>query len=191
MSIVIKKRKAEEVDIRHLIEEMTGVDVGVCFQCKKCSNGCPMSSLADMPTSEILRRLHFGMGEELLDSDMIWTCASCEICSNRCPMGIDVAAVIDALKALSIAMNAKTPKGNPRLLNALMLKSIRKHGRTYDLGFISLHNMATPSVMFKNLGKFPTLLFKGKLALLPNRRGNRKLVKQIFDNLKDKEEKQP
>jgi len=191
MSFVIKKRDDGEADIRGLIEEMTGVDIGVCYQCKKCSNGCPVSTLVEMPPSEIIRRLHFGMGESLLDSEMIWTCAGCATCSKRCPMGVDVAAVIDALKALSETMNAKAPKGNTRLLNELMLKSIKKHGRTYDLGFIGRHNMSTPSVMKKNIGKFPTLLFKGKIALLPNRRGNRKVVKQIFENLKKKEEGQP
>ena len=61
----------------------------------------------------MMRRLHLGAGDELLDSDLVWMCLSCETCSARCPMGIDVAAVIDALRKLALEQG-RTEAGRQR-----------------------------------------------------------------------------
>ena len=67
MTLRIGKKKAAEGLARE-IEERTGIDLSVCFQCKKCSSGCPVGELVESPPSEIMRRLHLGAGDELLDS---------------------------------------------------------------------------------------------------------------------------
>ena len=82
-------------------------------------------------------------GDELLDSDIIWMCVSCETCSARCPMGIDVAAVMDALRALAEAKGAAKPEGNVPLFNRLLLKTVKIFGRTYDLAAMALYKTGT------------------------------------------------
>ena len=74
--IRIKKNKAE-TGIIDAVEELSGVELCKCFQCRKCSSGCPVAPFSDSSPSEIIRRLHLGAGEELLSSDFIWVCASC------------------------------------------------------------------------------------------------------------------
>ena len=103
--ITIKNRKNGQ-GLKRAVEEISGVDISVCFQCKKCSSGCPVAKLTKSRPSEIMRQLHLGAGNELLESDIVWMCASCETCSARCPMGIDVAAVIDALRKLALERGA-------------------------------------------------------------------------------------
>ena len=110
------------------------MDLSVCFQCKKCSSGCPVASWPSARPSEIMRRLHLGAGDELLDSDLVWMCVSCETCSARCPMGIDVAAVMDALRRLALERGAPKPEGNVPLFNRAFLKTVEIFGRTYDIG---------------------------------------------------------
>ncbi|MDY6971041.1 MAG: 4Fe-4S dicluster domain-containing protein, partial [Thermodesulfobacteriota bacterium] len=111
MTIRITKGKAGK-EIIEVVREMADVDLGLCFQCKKCYSGCPVSGLVESPPSEIIRRLQLGVGYEILDSDLIWTCASCATCFARCPMGIDVASLMDALRALSLANKTASPEGN-------------------------------------------------------------------------------
>jgi heterodisulfide reductase subunit C len=179
MSIRIKKGETGK-EIINTVQEMSGVDLSVCFQCKKCSSGCPVSGFVESPSSEIIRRLQLGVGDEILDSDIVWTCASCETCFARCPMGIDMASVMDALRALAIKRKAAVPEGNVPLFNSAFLKTVRIFGRTYDLAMIGMYKIGTKTFM-KDTDKFPAILKKKKIALLPTFRADRKRVKRIFN----------
>ena len=185
MAITIKKRKADS--IINSVQEISGVDLSVCFQCKKCTGGCPVSKLVKSPPSEIMRRLHLGAGDEILESDIIWMCVSCETCSARCPMGIDVAAVMDALRELALAKGASKQKGNVSLFNRAFLKTVQIFGRSYDIAMIAAYKMGTLKLM-DDTEKFPTMLKKRKISLLPSFGGDRKTTKRIFKKAKQKKE---
>jgi heterodisulfide reductase subunit C2 len=182
---VITISKKKNGSLRKAVEEISGVDVSVCFQCKKCSSGCPVGKLAKMRPSEIMRQLHLGAGNELLESDLVWMCASCETCSARCPMGIDVAAVMDALRKLALARGASPQKGNVPLFNRAFLKTVETFGRSYEIGMITAYKLGTGKLM-NDTEKFPAMLKKGKIALLPPRGGDRKTVKRIFKKLSER-----
>jgi len=132
MTITIKKDKRVKGLLRR-IADMTGADLGVCYQCKRCTSGCPVSKLAASGPAEMMRRLHLNAGDELLDSDIIWTCVSCETCSARCPMGIDVAAVMDAMRTLAREKRAARQKGNVPLFNRVFLQTVRFFGRSAEI----------------------------------------------------------
>lgn len=181
MTLKIGKKKATEGLIRE-IEKRTGIDLSVCFQCKKCSSGCPVGELVKSPPSEIMRRLHLGAGDELLDSELIWTCASCETCSARCPMNIEVAAVMDALRAIARERQACQSKGPAPKFNKTFLNSIKRHGRSYEIGMITVYKFITGTFM-KDVDRFPQMLMKRKISLWPSKGADRKTVKRIFKNI--------
>jgi heterodisulfide reductase subunit C len=124
-----------------------------------------------------------GAGNELLESDMIWTCVSCETCSARCPMGIDVAAVMDALRKLALERGASKQEGNVPLFNKAFLKTVEMFGRSYEMGMIGAYKLGTGKLM-DDTEKFPTMLMKGKISLVPSLGGDRKTVKRIFKKTK-------
>ncbi len=188
MTIRIKKDKTAQGLLR-TVEKMADIDLSSCFQCKKCDGGCPVSDLTGSPPSEILRRLHLGAGNELLESDLVWMCVSCGTCFARCPMGIDIPSAIDALRVLAVERITPTPEGNMPLFNRVFLKTVKIFGRTYDLGMIAAHKIGTKSYM-KDADKFPVMLKKRKIALLPPRGADRKMAKRIFDEVKRKKEDQ-
>ncbi len=181
--ITIKRLNAGH-SLKAAVEQLSGVDLSVCFQCKKCSNGCPMAKLAKSRPSDIVRQLHLGAGEELLGSDLVWMCASCEMCSARCPMRIDVARVIDALRCLALERGAPTPEGNVPLFNRAFLKTVETFGRSYEMGMIAAYKLGTGKWM-NDTEKFPSMFTKGKIALLPPRGSDRETVKRIFKKVKD------
>ena len=74
------------------------VSVSACFQCKKCSSGCPLTFAMDLLPDRVIRLAILGQEEMLLQSRTIWVCSSCETCTTRCPNGIDIAGVMDWLK---------------------------------------------------------------------------------------------
>ncbi len=169
--------------LKQAIEHLAGVDLSVCFQCKKCSSGCPMAKLAKSRPSEMVRQLQLGAGDELLASDLVWLCASCETCSARCPMGVDVAGVMDALRRLALERHVPKPEGEMALFNRAFLKTVQTFGRSYEIGMIAAYKLGTGK--WKNdTDKFPAMLRKGKIALLPPRGGDRATVKRIFKKAK-------
>ena len=186
MAVTIKKTKEAEGLIGR-IKEMTGADISACFQCKKCTAGCPVSKLTSSPPSEIMRRLHLKAGDDLLDSEIIWMCVSCETCSARCPMGIDVAAIMDALRELSREKKAARQKGNVPLFNRAFLETVKFFGRTYDIAMITAYKLGTFKLM-DDTEKFPVMLKKRKIALLPSFQGDRKTARRIFKKAKQRKE---
>ena len=74
------------------------VSVAACFQCKKCSSGCPLTFAMDLLPDQVIRLALLGQEEQLLGCRTIWVCSSCETCTTRCPNGIDIAGIMDWLK---------------------------------------------------------------------------------------------
>ena len=97
-----KRGLAEQIKAEH------GEDVYRCYQCQKCSAGCPMTHAMDYPPSQIMRMIQLGQEDELLASKTIWVCLSCNTCSIRCPNDIDIALVIDSLRERAL-QKGRTP----------------------------------------------------------------------------------
>ncbi len=82
------------------VEELSGQNLLVCYQCGKCSAGCPAVHEMDILPNQIIRLTQLGLKEDLLESKAIWVCASCMTCNVRCPKGINIAEVIEALRQI-------------------------------------------------------------------------------------------
>lgn len=82
------------------VEVMSGQKVAACFQCGKCSGGCPVVSDMDVLPHQVLRYAQMGLIDELLHCKTLWICASCQTCDSRCPRDVDIPKVIEALRLL-------------------------------------------------------------------------------------------
>jgi heterodisulfide reductase subunit C len=181
MTLRIKKQ-AIGSGLSRVVAEISGVDISRCYQCKKCTSGCPVAGLTQSPPSEIVRRLQLGASNELLENDFVWMCLSCETCYARCPMEIDVASVIDALRSLAREMGAPVPRGNVPLFNRLFLRMVKAFGRSYDLPTIAAYKLGTGNIR-QDTEKFPTMLRKGKMAVLPPSGADKHVIKRIFEKV--------
>jgi heterodisulfide reductase subunit C2 len=175
---ITKQSKANS--LRGTVEEMSGADLSTCYQCRKCSSGCPVGKQTSTCPSEIVRRLNLGAGNELLESDLVWMCLACETCYGRCPNQINIPAVIDALRALAIERGVTIPQGNIPLFNRKFLDMVKIYGRSYEFPMIAAYKLGTGNVM-ADMDKFPTMLMKGKMALLPPSGAEKGTVKRIFE----------
>ena len=54
------------------VEALSGTSVRRCFQCGKCSAGCPMTGFMEHPPNRIVRLLQLGQGERVLAGRSIW-----------------------------------------------------------------------------------------------------------------------
>ncbi|HTY82247.1 MAG TPA: 4Fe-4S dicluster domain-containing protein [Dehalococcoidales bacterium] len=182
MAIRVKKQSNGHT-FRAQVEKRAEADLSACYQCKKCSIGCPVSALVSAAPAEIIRRLQLGAGEELLKSDLIWLCLSCDTCYARCPNQVNFPAIIDALRALAIEKGVAKPAGKAPLFNKVFLNSVKQYGRAFDLQMIASYKLGSGRLM-GDVGKFPGMLAKGKMAVTPPSGADKKTVKKIFKGLK-------
>ena len=170
------------------VEHRSGSPVGACFQCHKCSTGCPTAPEMDLLASQIMRLVQLGEEREVLESRAIWLCASCEACTTRCPMGIDVAAVMDALRIMAVERHAAIPDARGEKFNRSFLGSVRRHGRVFELGMMTAYKLRSGDLV-SDVDKFPQMLAKGKISLLPKRCGEARRLRQIFQRAEEEDKK--
>jgi heterodisulfide reductase subunit C len=97
MRTSISKKKIRD-DFVKKIEELSGQKLLACYQCGKCSAGCPAVAEMDILPNQVIRYAQLGFKEELLEAKSVWVCASCYTCNVRCPKGIKIAEVMEAVR---------------------------------------------------------------------------------------------
>ncbi len=146
------------------ISDQIGQNIDGCYQCGKCTAGCPMAYAMDFPPHEMIRLAQLGQEEEALTSHTIWLCASCETCTSRCPKNIDVASFMDALRVLAFRRGQTGAEKEVTLFHKLFLQIIGRFGRVQDLHLMGRYNLLTRHPLRDwQVGR--KLLAKGKLKL--------------------------
>jgi len=162
------------------LEEDCQQKISHCYQCGKCSAGCPISFEMDYLPNQIIRMVQLGMEDQVLSSRTIWLCASCLTCTVRCPREIDIAEIMDYLRRMAYRREiAPIEETEIPLFNKIFLKNIELCGRLYEMGLIGSFNLLSGN-FFKDVLLAPVMFFKGKIGIFPQRTRNVKEVKKIF-----------
>jgi len=179
--------RARALSVLAEVRRISGLDPACCYQCGKCSAGCPMAEEMDLRTHQLVRLVQLDRRERLLRSESIWLCLGCETCTTRCPNGFDPAAVIDALREV---MLREEPGNVPRRIGAFhraFLDQIRSHGRLFEIGLVMGFKLRS-GALFDDVTTAPALLRRGKLKLVPKRIEGIDEVRRIFDACQAAEE---
>ncbi|MDR0798539.1 MAG: 4Fe-4S dicluster domain-containing protein [Dysgonamonadaceae bacterium] len=170
--------------LSHDILAATGVNSARCYQCGKCSAGCPLAADMDFTSNTVMRMLQVEdeqTDKDLLRSEAIWLCVSCEMCISRCPMAIDIPKVMDYLRQRSIreGLPNKHAKRNIIPFHRAFLDMIRFTGRSYEAGLVVDYKLRTKH-FFQDLTLAPKMLLHGKLPLFPELIKQRNNIRRIF-----------
>ena len=95
-------RENVQSDFVRLVNEISGQNILNCYQCGRCSAGCPLTFAMKMLPNQVIRLAQLGLEEDALNTNTIWVCASCLTCQARCPRGVDLAKVMEALRAIKL-----------------------------------------------------------------------------------------
>ncbi|KAF0214883.1 MAG: heterodisulfide reductase subunit [Geobacteraceae bacterium] len=166
------------------VEALSGSSVRRCFQCGKCSAGCPMRSFMEHPPNRIVRLLQLGQYERVLAGRSIWYCASCETCSTRCPNKVDLAAIMDALRKCSWDAAGHSKESYVQLANRLFLENIRTYGRQYEMRLAAVFNMKSGQFL-KDFMLGPKLITRGKLKMFHQKNKNLPEIEKIFKRIEE------
>ena len=181
-----------KTDLAREIRERSGENVFLCYQCKKCTAGCPVAAYFDLTPHQVMRATQFGQVDLVLHSRTISVCAACETCSTRCPQGIDIARIMDELEIMAAEQGIKSKAPSVPMFYKSANRGINYFGRMWELGLMAelyirqfFHwQDGRPLLDFRQLFKYNIAtalrMFRvGKLKLLPSiarrpRNGRRK-----------------
>jgi heterodisulfide reductase subunit C len=165
------------------VEERSGEKVRLCYQCGKCSTGCLFSFAMDILPHQVMKLIQYGQKERLLSSHTIWICASCETCTARCPNGIDVARVMDTLRAMALEEGFQPAEKRIPTFHSCFLGNIQATGRINEPILMGSYKTISGD-LFSDIGLAVKMLGKGKIKLIPSMVKARREVRRIFKESK-------
>ena len=165
-------------DLRTFVEKQSGQRIFDCYQCGKCSAGCPVDYAMDLGPRQIMRLIQMGLKKEVMQSTTIWLCVSCETCSSRCPAKIDIAKVMESLRILASVEGSVPAEKKVNIFHREFLNAVERYGRAHEFSLSAAYVMKTRD--FSGMGLGRAMFSKGKLAIMPPSVSGASEVKRIF-----------
>jgi heterodisulfide reductase subunit C len=171
------QKQAVKMRVDSLAGELSkaGLNVNACYQCRRCTNGCPVAFAMDLYPDEVIRRVMLNHVDRVLGCNTIWVCSGCETCTTRCPNEVDIAGVMDGLKEMALRSGREVPQRETYVFHDSFLKEIEKRGRVFEGGLMQrymirsgdfLKKMRDGSI-FKDMALGFKMLRKGRMPLVP------------------------
>ncbi len=138
--------KAADVKSPTLLERVLDIaheHVEHCYNCGKCTAGCPVAFEMDIPPQQLMRMVQLNKKERALKANTIWVCASFEMCSARCPMDVGVAETMDALRRIAVEEDYPVPPDvkTMRIFHDTFLDCIKRCGRLNEHELIGMYKL--------------------------------------------------
>lgn len=154
-------------DLARRIQEALGQNVYLCYQCVKCSSGCPVGDFFDWQPNQIMRALQLGQEDIAFSAQTPWLCAACQTCSTRCPQGLDVNAIMEFLTREALDRGIEPPVAEVKQFNEAFMREVRIWGRAYELGLMAEMKLRSGNIT-DDIDLGWKMVRKGKLAFLPS-----------------------
>ncbi len=85
-------------DLAKFVREECGENVYLCYQCERCSSGCPTVSAMRYRPAQMMRLAQFGLGDLLATDASIWRCVGCDTCTAHCPHNVSVRRLVEVMR---------------------------------------------------------------------------------------------
>jgi heterodisulfide reductase subunit B len=164
-------------ELARRVQEELGQNVYLCYQCIKCTSGCPVAAFFDWQPNQIMRAVQLGQTDIALTSKTPWLCAACETCTTRCPQGLDIAAIMEFLARESVRQGHKPAVPEVRYFNQAFMREIRLWGRSYEVGLMVEMKLRTRNLL-GDMDLGVKMLRRNKLPFLPARVRSPRQVKR-------------
>lgn len=174
------------------VEAAGPLDIAACFQCRKCTNGCPVTFAMDLYPDEVIRLVILGQREKVLHCRTIWVCASCETCTTRCPNGVKIAETMDCLKEMAIKEGVPSPQPQIVTLHQTFLNNVKRRGRIFEATLLPMYLLRSGELMkkwdegtwFDEMLLGWKIFYKGRMPMFPKGIKGKKEVRKILTQSK-------
>ena len=162
------------------LADSAGAKLHECYQCGKCTAGCPMAESMDLTPRQVLRYLQLGLLDEALASRAPWICATCHTCSARCPHDVPISELMEAVRQQA-ERAGKRPVRRAYLFTRDFLRPLKWFGKSHELTLTMFYNLGSGRP-FQHFSYLPAMLKGRKLKIWPARVKDRRAVRQIMEN---------
>jgi len=170
------------------VEALAHTSVADCYQCGKCSAGCPRAEQMDVLPSTVMRLVQYGDVKKAASAQSVWQCVACLTCSARCPKSVNIAGVMDALKQISLEKKCVNPTMKRVVaFQRAFLNAVRRNGRTNELEMVAAYKIrgflgdGNPILAIKDAELGLPMLLRNKLHIkVGSPVKDKALVKRIF-----------
>ena len=129
-----------DIDACQAIAAEAGVNLKDCYQCGKCTAGCPLADGMDLMPREVIRFLQLGALDVVLNAKTPWICAQCVVCSSRCPQNVDICSTMRAVR-LASKRAGKRPLPEADIFDDEFIANVRAHGVSNEQYLAAAYNV--------------------------------------------------
>jgi heterodisulfide reductase subunit C len=165
------------------IEVLSGQKVNLCFQCSKCSSGCPLAYRMDIQPAQVVHSIRLGREHDVLNSKSIWLCAGCETCTARCPQGLEPAALMSAARILAAEKGIPPKVPEVAVFYESFIENMMVFGRISDLMLVVALKLKNED-LFSDMPLAVKFFERGKLNPLKLPSGGRDF-RRIFQRVNE------
>jgi len=175
------KSKPISIDnsLADMIAEELGENVYLCYQCVKCTSGCPVAEFFDWQPNQIMRALQLGQKDIIFESKTPWLCASCLTCTTRCPQGLDITAIMELITREATKRGYKPQVPETDHFNTAFMREVNIWNRSYEPGLMTELILRHPKNALEDIKLYLKFFQKRKVAFFPHptRKPSKKNIK--------------
>jgi len=175
---------ADDLKLAAKIARQAGVGLDDCYQCGKCTAGCPMAHAMDLVPRQVIRALQLGQVERAVNAKGSWVCANCMVCSARCPQGVDISQLMLAVRHYG-KKHGLRPEPDADKFDDAFVANIRNFGKSNEAILAAKYNLVSGHLL-QDLGSVPKMLSRGMIGPKIHGVKDKKSVRAVVDRvLKD------
>ncbi len=164
---------------------LRSITADVCFQCNRCTAGCPLVAAMDLKPAQVVHHLLLGHWDTVLRSEAIWVCVHCETCTARCPQEVDISKLFNAARVR--AWREGRVAGDQAIATyfASFLETLYLYGRSAELPLTIICKLKSEDYL-RDFGLGLRLIARGRLNFFTLPRGGT-LYRRLFERVRQKE----
>ena len=167
------------------LAHLRSVSPNACFQCNRCTAGCPLALAMDLTPAQVVHYLLLGDWEPALRSQSIWACVHCEPCTARCPQQVDISGLFHLARARAWRSGRVAPDQAIATYFASFIENLYIYGRAAELPLTAICKMKSENY----LGDFTLgmrLISRGRLNFLNIPRGAAR-YRRLYERVRQQE----
>ncbi len=175
----------ESLEDSPALAHLGSVSPDACFQCNRCTAGCPLLSAMDLTPAQVVHHIILGEWEPVLHSQAIWLCVHCETCTARCPQEVDVSKLFTAARVRAWRSGKVSRDQGIAAYFASFLENLYLYGRSAELPLTLICKLKSEEY-FRDFNLGLRLIARGRLNFLSLPRGGA-LYRRLYDRVQQKE----
>ena len=173
------QRRSLGREVCEAIAADAGVNLKDCYQCGKCTAGCPLAESMDLVPREVIRYLQLGAIDVVLEAKTPWICAQCVVCSSRCPQNVDICSTMRAVR-LASKHAGKRPVPEADIFDDEFIANVRAHGVSNEQYLAAMYNVKSGHFV-QDMGNATRMLRRGMVGVAMHNTKGRANVAALVD----------